>query len=70
VVSHVPLTPDGHVSDKLQPEWVVVHHWSQDGRGELRPFLQKHALAKPGVAVVWIDRQREIIAIQPAADYR
>ena len=54
---------------ELQPARVVVHHWGQQGRADLRPFFKQHSLARQGVEVVLIDRKREVITVQPGDDF-
>ncbi len=44
---------------ELRPGRVVVHHWGQQGRGDLRPFFKAHSLTGKGVRVTLIDRKRE-----------
>src|SRR5262245_28037967 len=43
---------------ELQPGQVIVHHWGQQGQGDLRPFFKQHGLARKGVRVTLIDRKR------------
>jgi hypothetical protein len=54
---------------EIQRERVIVHHWGQQGRGDLRSFFRKHSLAKQGVEVFLIDRKREVIAVRPGDDF-
>ncbi len=49
---------------ELRPEQVVVHHWGQQGRADLRPFFKQHGLARKGVRVVLLDRKREATTVQ------
>jgi hypothetical protein len=49
---------------ELRPGWVVVHHWGQQGQGDLRPFFKNHGLAKRDVQVALIDRKREATTVQ------
>ncbi len=51
------------------PGRVVVHHWGQQGRGDLRPFFKQHDLAQKKVEIVLIERKREITTIQPGEDF-
>ena len=51
------------------PGRVVVHHWGQQGQGDLRRFFKQHGLARKGVRVVLIERKREIGAVQPGDDF-
>ena len=44
---------------ELQPERVVVHHWSSQ-RADIRPFFKQHGLARPQVEVVLRDRKKEV----------
>src|SRR6516165_7718488 len=43
---------------EIRPGRVVVHHWGQHGRGDLRPFFKRHGLASKGVQVALIERKR------------
>jgi hypothetical protein len=54
---------------ELLPGRVVVHHWGPMGRADLRPFFKEHSLARQGVEVFVIDRKKELITVQPAADF-
>jgi hypothetical protein len=49
---------------ELRPGQVAVHHWGQQGQGDLRPFFKKHGLAKRDVRVTLIDRKRETTTVQ------
>jgi hypothetical protein len=49
---------------ELRPRRVVVHHWGQQGLGDLRPFFKQHGLATKGVKVALIDRKRELTTLQ------
>jgi hypothetical protein len=49
---------------ELHHERVVVHHWTQQGQGDLRPFFKAHRLATKSVQVALIDRKRELTTIQ------
>jgi hypothetical protein len=49
---------------ELRPWQVVVHHWGQQGQGDLRPFFKQHGLARKVVQVVLIDRKRELTRVQ------
>src|SRR5262245_7476357 len=50
---------------ELLPWRVVVHHWGQQGQGDLRPFFKRHGLARKGVQVALIDRKRELTTVKP-----
>src|SRR5262245_6012237 len=50
---------------ELRPGRVAVHHWGQQGQGDLRPFFKRHGLATKGVQVALIDRKRELTTVQP-----
>ena len=54
---------------ELRPGRVVVHHWGQQGQGDLRPFFKQHGLARKCVQVALIDRKREVITVQPGDDF-
>src|SRR5271165_1398204 len=54
---------------EVSPRRVVVHHWGQQGKGELRPFCKQHSLAKQGVEVVLIDRKWEASTPQHGDDF-
>ncbi len=49
---------------ELHHERVVVHHWTQQGKGDLRPFFKAHRLATKSVQVALTDRKRELTTIQ------
>jgi hypothetical protein len=49
---------------EILPGRAAVHHWGQQGRGDLRPFFKKHGLARKDVEVVVLDRKREIGTVQ------
>ena len=49
---------------ELRPGRVVVHHWGQQGRADLRPFFKAHGLARKVVQVALIDRKRETATVQ------
>ncbi len=49
---------------ELRPERVVVHHWGEQGRADLRHCFKKHDLARTGVRVSLIDRKREATTVQ------
>ena len=51
------------------PAQVVVHHWGQQGQGDLRPFFMQHGLAQQKIVVVLIERKREISTVQPGDDF-
>jgi len=54
---------------EIQPERVVVHHWGQQGRADLRPFFKAHGLARKVVQVALIDRKRETTTVQTGDDF-
>jgi hypothetical protein len=54
---------------ELFPGRVVVHHWGQQGRADLRPFFKKHGLARHRVKVMLIDRKREASTVQHGDDF-
>jgi hypothetical protein len=54
---------------EIQPARVVIHHWGEDGQGDLRSFLNKESLAKQGVEVFLIDRKREVITASPGDNF-
>jgi hypothetical protein len=54
---------------ELLPGRVVVHHWGQQGLGELRPFFKAHGLARRNVEVVVRDRKREVVTTQIGDDF-
>jgi hypothetical protein len=49
---------------ELRPGRVVVHHWGEQGQGDLRTFFKRHGLATKGVHVALIDRKRETTTVQ------
>ena len=49
---------------ELRAGQVIVHHWGQQGQGDLRPFFKQHGLARNGVQVALIDRKRESTTVQ------
>ncbi len=49
---------------ELRPGRVIVHHWGQQGRADLRPFFKAHGLARKVVQVALIDRKRETTTVQ------
>jgi hypothetical protein len=54
---------------ELRPGRVVVHHWGQQGQGDLRPFFKQHRLAKKGVKVALLDRKREVSTPRHGDDF-
>jgi hypothetical protein len=54
---------------ELLPEQVVVHHWAEQGRADLRPFFKTHGLARREIEVVVRDRKKEVITTQSGDDY-
>ena len=53
---------------ELRPGRVVVHHWGQQGQGDLRPFFKQHGLATKSVKVALLDRKRETTTVQAGDD--
>ena len=54
---------------EIQGKQVVVHFWSQQGQGDLRPFFKKHGLARKGVEVTLIDRKPETSTVQSGDEF-
>lgn len=54
---------------EIFPGRAVVHHWGQQGQGDLRPFLMTHGLARKNVEVVVIDRKKETNTVQSGDDF-
>jgi hypothetical protein len=54
---------------ELRPGRVVVHHWGQQGQGDLRPFFKAHSLTGKGVRVTLIDRKREVSTFRHGDDF-
>lgn len=54
---------------ELQPGQVIVHHWGQQGQGDLRPFFKTHGLTRKGVNVTLLDRKRELTTVQTGEDF-
>jgi hypothetical protein len=54
---------------ELRPGRVVVHHWGQQGQGDLRPFFRQHGLARKSVQVALLDRKREVTTVQHGDDF-
>jgi hypothetical protein len=54
---------------ELRPGRVVVHHWGQQGQGDLRPFFKQHGLATKRVKVVLLDRKREVNTLRHGDDF-
>ena len=50
---------------ELQPEYVVVQHWGQNGLADLRPFFKSHGLARQEIEIVVKDRKKETVTTQP-----
>lgn len=48
---------------------VVVHHWGQQGRADLRPWFKAHQLARQEIKVVQRDRKKEVITTQTGDDF-
>lgn len=54
---------------ELHPGRVVVHHWGQQGRVDLRPWFKMHGLARPDIKVVVRDRKREVAVVLTGDDF-
>lgn len=54
---------------ELRPGRVIVHHWGQQGQGDLRPFFKAHSLTGKGVRVTLIDRKREVSTLRHGDDF-
>jgi hypothetical protein len=54
---------------EVHPGRVVVHHWGQQGMGDLRPFFKTHGLARPEVQVVVRDRKQETVTTQHGDEF-
>jgi hypothetical protein len=54
---------------EIGPGRVFVHHWGQQGRGDLRPFFKEHGLARKGVKVALLDRKREVSTARHGDDF-
>jgi hypothetical protein len=54
---------------ELRPGRVVVHHWGQQGRADLRAFFKQHGLARKGVTVALLDRKREASTLRHGDDF-
>ena len=54
---------------EIHHERVVVHHWTQQGKGDLRPFFKYHGLTRESVKVALLDRKRETTTFQTGADF-
>jgi hypothetical protein len=54
---------------ELGPGRLVVHHWGQQGQGDLRPFFKQHGLARKGVQVALLDRKREVSTPRHGDDF-
>ena len=54
---------------EIQPGQVIVHHWGQEGQGDLRPFFKTHSLTSKGFRVSLIDRKRETSTVQTGDDF-
>jgi hypothetical protein len=48
---------------------VVIHHWGQQGNGDLRPFFKQHGLARHHVEAVLLDRKRDTTTVRTGADF-
>lgn len=53
----------------LHTDHVAVHHWSQQGLADLRPFFKAHRLARPEIEVVVRDHKKEVFTTQPGDDF-
>jgi hypothetical protein len=54
---------------ELRPGRVTVHHWGQQGQGDLRPLFKQHGLATKGVRVALLDRKREVSTPRHGDDF-
>jgi len=54
---------------EIHPEQIVVHHWGQQGRADLRPFFKQHRLARPKVLVELQDRKKENTTTKSSDDF-
>ena len=54
---------------EIRPGRVVVHHWGQQGKADLRPFFESHRLARRDIEVVVKDRKKEIITTKTGDDF-
>jgi len=54
---------------EIRPRRVVVHHWGQQGRADLRPFFKQHGLARNDVKIVLLDRKREAGTLHHGDDF-
>ena len=54
---------------EIHPGKVVVHHWGQQGRADLRPFFKAHSLARKNVKVVIRERKKEVVTTQHGDDF-
>lgn len=55
---------------ELHTQQVVVHHWGQQGRADVRPFFKAHGLARPQIEVILRDRKKEIVTAHTGEDFR
>jgi hypothetical protein len=54
---------------EIHPDQVVVHHWGQQGRADLKSFFKAQGLARPEVEIVVRDRKREVLVTQTGDSY-
>lgn len=54
---------------EILPGRAVVHHWGQQGQGDLRQFFKTQGLARKNVEVVVIDRKMETSIVQSCDDF-
>ena len=54
---------------ELHSDQVVVHHWGQQRRADLRPFFKSHGLARREIEVVIRDRKKETVTTQTGDDF-
>jgi hypothetical protein len=54
---------------ELRPGQVAVHHWGQQGQGDLRPFFKQHGLATKSMRVALLDRKREVSTPRHGDDF-
>jgi hypothetical protein len=54
---------------EILPGQVVIDHWGQQGRGDLRSFFKAQGLARRDIEVVAIDRKKETSTVQSGDDF-
>jgi hypothetical protein len=54
---------------EIGPGRVVVHHWGQQGQGDLPPFFKQHCLATKRMTVALLGRKREATTVQTGDDF-